>query len=163
VGVAAEGRGAPAAGYVRLPGSFDERAAWIFDGVGPDEVIGEFGHVEGGAAGDETDRLDHELGSPRHALLLATSSGRHGEHVRLLDPFRLDEPAQLGTAAGGANPSVRADMVFFETAAGGAVFSVGSISWRGSLPHAGGANNVATVTRNVLRRFLDPAPFAPPA
>jgi len=163
VGAAAEGRGGRAAGYVRLPASFDERAAFVFDGVAADEVIGEFGSVEGGAAGDEVDRLDFSLGTPAHALLLATSSGRHGEHVRLLDPFLVDEPAQLGTPAGGGNPAVRADMVFFETAAGGAVFSVGSISWRGSLQHDEGRNNVATITRNVLRRFVDPAPFALPA
>jgi N,N-dimethylformamidase len=159
VGFAAEGRGGPAAGYVRCPDSRDPRAAFIFEGVPDHGVIGEFGLVEGGVAGDEVDRLDVRLGSPSHALLLATSSGRHGDHVRLFDPLLLDEPAQLGTPAGGRNPSVRADMVFYEGSAGGAVFSVGSIAWCGGLSHQGYDNDVARITGNVLRRFRDPAPF----
>ena len=53
-------------------------------------------------------------------------------------------------------------MVFFETPAGGAVFSTGSISWCDALCHDGYDNNVATITGNVVRRFLDPAPFEAP-
>ena len=49
---------------------------------------------------------------------------------------------------------------FFETAAGGAVFSTGSIAWCGSLSHNRYDNNVARITGNVIRRFLDPAPFS---
>ena len=45
--------------------------------------------------------------------------------------------------------------------AGGAVFSTGSIAWCGSLSHNGYDNNVARITGNVLRRFLDPTPFRP--
>ena len=54
---------------------------------------------------------------------------------------------------------VRADLVFFETPNGGAVFSTGSIAWAGSLAHNGYDNNVSRLTENVLRRFLDSAPF----
>ena len=53
-------------------------------------------------------------------------------------------------------------MTFFETDHGGAVFSVGSIAWAGSLSHDGYDNNVSRVTANVLRRFDDPTPFVPP-
>jgi N,N-dimethylformamidase len=60
---------------------------------------------------------------------------------------------------GDQNARVRADMTFFPTACGGAVFTTGSIAWVSALPHNGGANNVAAITRNVIRRFLDPAPF----
>jgi len=42
---------------------------------------------------------------------------------------------------------------------GAAVFSVGSIAWAGSLAAGGCDNNVSPITENVLRRFLDPAPF----
>ncbi len=49
---------------------------------------------------------------------------------------------------------VRADMVYVPWPNGGAVFSVGSITWTGSLSHNGYDNNVSTVTENVLRRFL---------
>ena len=55
---------------------------------------------------------------------------------------------------------MRADIVFFETPNGGAVFSTGSIAWCGSLSHNGYDNNVSRITGNVLRRFLDPTPFA---
>lgn len=61
-----------------------------------------------------------------------------------------------------SDPDVRADLVFFETPAGGAVFSTGSIAWAGSLAHDGYRNDVSRITRNVLRRFLAPAPFAHP-
>jgi N,N-dimethylformamidase len=57
------------------------------------------------------------------------------------------------------SPLVRADMVFFETLNGGAVFSTGSIGWAGSLAHDGYRNNISTITENVLRRFISPEPF----
>src|ERR1051325_1751098 len=57
------------------------------------------------------------------------------------------------------NPAIRADMVFFETPGGGAVWSTGSIAWSGSLSHAGYQNNVSRITANVARRFVDPASF----
>ena len=50
-------------------------------------------------------------------------------------------------------------MVFFETPNGGAVFSTGSIAWAGALSHNSYDNNVARITGNVLRRFIDDTPF----
>jgi N,N-dimethylformamidase len=50
-------------------------------------------------------------------------------------------------------------MILFDTPNGGAVFSVGSINWLGSLGWNGYRNNVARVTENVLRRFVDPRPI----
>ena len=61
--------------------------------------------------------------------------------------------------SGQENELVRADMVFYETPDGGAVFSSSSISWAGSLSHKGYDNNVSKITENVLKRFLDPTPF----
>ena len=52
-----------------------------------------------------------------------------------------------------------ADMVFFETPAGGAMFSTGSICWFSSTLENNFDNDVATISRNVIERFLDPAPF----
>jgi N,N-dimethylformamidase len=60
------------------------------------------------------------------------------------------------------NPDIRADMVFFECPNGGAVFSVGSIAYAASLMHNGFDNNIARITGNVLKRFLDPEPFYMP-
>jgi len=150
VGTTAMGWG-PAQAFARLPGSFDERAAFIFDGIGADELIGGFGMVLGGAAGDEIDRFDLSLGSPPHTLLLASSAGRHTNHYQLL-PW--DVQTYLLGHGGAEDSRVRADMTYFETKKGGAVFSVGSINWIGSLMFNGGANNVSTVTDNVLRRFI---------
>jgi N,N-dimethylformamidase len=158
VGFAAQGWGG-AAGYSRLPDSLDPRAAFIFSGIGEDEVIGDFGFLLGGAAGDEIDRYDPRLGSPPHALLLATSSGRHSDYYQVtVEDITTMVPGQGGTES----PNVRADMVFFETPGGGAVFSVGSINWLGSLGWNGYQNNVSRVTENVLRRFMDPSPFRRP-
>jgi N,N-dimethylformamidase len=140
--------------YVRRPGSRDPRAAFIFEGV-VGEVVGEHGLIGGGAAGMELDRVDAQLGTPPHALVLA-SSERHTDCYMLV-PEELGDPTPdiLGTD----NELIRADMVFFETANGGAVFSVGSIAYAGSLWQGGYRNDIARITENVLRRFLDPRPF----
>jgi N,N-dimethylformamidase len=73
-----------------------------------------------------------------------------------------DMPATNYIIGGVDNPLVRADMTFFETPEGGAVFSTGSITWSASLPCNGFDNNVSRITENVFRRFVDPTPFAPP-
>jgi N,N-dimethylformamidase len=57
---------------------------------------------------------------------------------------------------------VRADMVFFETPVGGAVFSTGSISFAGSLAVDDFDNDIARISNNVLDRFIDPEPFIYP-
>lgn len=140
-----------AAGYVRLEDSFDERASFIFDGVGKDEIIGDFGLMNGGAGGYEIDRLDHDLGTPPGTLLLASTAGRHNDgYLLAVDEFLTTQPGLTGRAS----PKVRADMVYVPRPQGGAVFSVGSINWCGSLSHNDYSNNVSTITRNVLRAFL---------
>jgi N,N-dimethylformamidase len=45
-------------------------------------------------------------------------------------------------------------MTLFDTRGGGSVFSVGSITWTASLSHNRYDNNVAGITRNVLRHFM---------
>jgi N,N-dimethylformamidase len=141
--------------YRRMPGSFDPRAAFIFQGIGAEERIGDFGLVGGGAAGLELDRADNLLGTPPHALVLASSEGHTDLYMVVCEEILVNAPNLTGSQS----ELVRADMVFFETPAGGAVFSTGSIAWIGSLSHNGYANNVSRITENVLRRFLDPAPL----
>ena len=58
---------------------------------------------------------------------------------------------------------VRADMVFFETPSGGAVFSTGSISYAGAIAHNAFDNDIARMTNNVLQRFLDTTLFEYPS
>ncbi|MBT5432287.1 MAG: LamG domain-containing protein [Rhodospirillaceae bacterium] len=156
VGVGTVAVGFDASGvYKRTPASFESCAAFIFEGIGEDEIVGDFGFLGGGASGGEIDAADPLLGTPPHALVVASSQG-HSENTWLVP----DETGFHHSAMDGAqNPRVKADMTFFETPAGGAVFSVGSIAWSASLPHNAYDNNVAQISENVLRRFLDPEPF----
>jgi N,N-dimethylformamidase len=141
--------------YRRTAASEDPRVAFMFEGIGLDERIGDFGRRGGGAAGLEIDRADPVLGTPPNALVVATSEdvGYGG----LLSVEEFITTTRL--LDGEQNARVRADMVFFETSRGGAVFSTGSIAWATSLAENGFDNNVARLTANVLTRFLDPAPF----
>ena len=156
VGFTAQGFdvGAP---YHRHAESYDPRARFIFTGV-DDERIGDFGLVGGGAAGLEIDRADIGLGTPTHALVLASSS-EHTPHYLLT----VEEVLEMHPfASGDVSDQVRADLVFWETAAGGAVFATGSIAWAGALSHHDFTNSVSRITENTLRRFLSPEPFAFP-
>lgn len=141
--------------YRRQPGSHDPRAAFVFEGV-EDEIIGDFGLIGGGAAGLELDAIRHDLGTPPNTLVLASSEA-HSDVIMLVNEEFGVVPPNL---KGSENPNVRADMTFFDNAAGGAVFATGSIAWCGSLSWNGYDNNVSRITGNVLRRFLDPAPFS---
>ena len=135
--------------YRRQPDSFDPRAAFIFEGVGEDEVIGDFGLVMGGAGGFELDRADPALGTPAHALVLATTTGFSDVYQHVIEEVSIADSQQ----GGAINPLVKGDMVYFETSGDGAVFSVGSIAWCGSLSHANYDNNVSRITANVLNKF----------
>ena len=64
--------------------------------------------------------------------------------------------------SGTQNDFVRADMVFFETGNGGAVFSTGSIAWAGAMAWNGYDNEVSLLMRNVVRRFDSTARFGKP-
>jgi N,N-dimethylformamidase len=143
-----------AAFYRRTAASRDPRATFIFAGIA-DEIIGDFGLQGGGAAGIEIDHADTNLGTPTHALILASSEG-HTEAFRLVNE---EMSITVPTVTAPVEARIQADMVFFEAAGGGAVFNVGSIAWPGSLSHNGYDNNVSRLTRNVLDRFIDPTPF----
>jgi N,N-dimethylformamidase len=137
--------------FRRLPASTDPRVAWIFDGV-PDAILGDFGLSGGGAAGFELDRADLRLGTPPHAVVLA-SSEKHDLTRFVLVPE--DWLTHVATWPGDPPDAlIRADMVYFETPNGGAVFSVGSITFCGSLSHNGYRNNISRIVDNVLRRFV---------
>lgn len=143
--------------YRRTAASRDPRARFIFDGV-QDEVLGDFGVAWGGAAGLELDAFNPALGSPPWALVVASSE----DHSNAFQLVNEEINVSFAGADGRFSPAVRADMVFYEHPGGGAVFSTGSIAYVGSLAHKGYDNNISRLTLNVLRRFLDPAPFAMP-
>jgi len=52
------------------------------------------------------------------------------------------------------DPLIRSDMVYFETAKGGAVFSAGSITFCGRLPWNNFDNQISVLLRNVVTRFM---------
>ncbi|MEZ5853904.1 MAG: DUF6605 domain-containing protein [Hyphomicrobiaceae bacterium] len=129
------------------------RAAWILEGVTGD-TFGDFGLSGHGAAGFELDRTDTRLGTPTHALVLARSEGHEPEAPWVLVP---EEQLTHLTTIPGKRPKdlIHADLTFFEAPNNGAVFSTGSITYCGSLPHNNFDNDVSRITKNVLDRFLD--------
>ncbi|MDJ0864738.1 MAG: large subunit of N,N-dimethylformamidase [Myxococcota bacterium] len=152
VGFAAQGPGG--APYRRRDASRDPRASWIFAGVKSEDAIGAHGRLRA-AADEEIDRFDPLLGSPPHALVLAASEGHGPAMLRVIEEFLITLPPL-------PDPGVRADLVFYETPGGGAVFSTGSIGWIAALAHEDYQNDLARITANVLRRFADAEPFASP-
>jgi N,N-dimethylformamidase len=135
--------------YKRKADSFTREAEWIFEGVGVDEKIGDYGLDLGGAAGVEIDCYDPMLGSPRQAHLVASSE----DHSRLMLKVREELGATSPYSGGDMDSSVRSDIVYFKAPNGGAVFSTGSMSWCGSLSYNDYNNNVSRITENVVRMF----------
>lgn len=150
VGMTAQGWDHKAPGYRRMPDSFLPQARFAFEGIADDEIIGDFGLIMDGAAGDEIDRFDVEKGSPEHALLLARTTG-HSDFYQLAgEDVLASRPGLGGTECEG----VRSDIVLFQTDGGGAVFSAGSICFSGSLSYNGYDNNVSKLVSNVIQEFL---------
>ena len=159
VGFTAQGfdRNSP---FQRMPGSFDPRVSFIFEGIGDNELIGNHPSLvlEFGGAGSELDRVDYALGSPAHTLILATSFGHSDAYQHVVEELNTSDSEQGGTV----NELVKADMSYLEYPNGGAVFSTSSIAWGGSLSFNDYDNNVSRVTENVLRRFAEDAPLPGP-
>ena len=126
---------------------------WVFEGIEGD-TFGDHGLCGGGAAGFELDRADAALGTPEQAVTLASSEG-HGPGFVLVPEEVL---THLTTLPGEpAESLLRADMLWMDVPGGGAVFSVGSITFCGSLPTNGFDNDVSTLLGNVLGRMLGDA------
>ena len=150
VGFTAQGR-FEGSHYRRMPDSYAADLAWIFDGV-DGETFGGFGFSGGGAAGFELDRADPLLGTPPNTRLLARSEGHQAHFGVTLEDLLV--PTAYALPSNAPDPLIRADMVYFETAKGGAVFSTGSITFCGSLPWNNFDNPVSTLLRNVVTRFI---------
>ncbi len=136
--------------YRRLPASYAPAHAWIFEGI-EGETIGGYGLSGGGAAGFELDRADVDLGTPENAAILAVSEDPPASFITV--------PEELLThtsTISGEEPDElkRGEIVYFETPGGGAVFSVGSITFCGSLWHDGAFDGqISRLLENVVRRF----------
>jgi N,N-dimethylformamidase len=149
IGFVAEGWAGDNVPYYRQPASFLPEVAWAFEGIGDEEPIGEDGLVMGGAAGDELDSAEAEFGSPEETLVLASSRDHSDAYWLVVEDVLYNQPDLSGTT----NPRVHADITLLPKRNGGAVFSVGSISWSGSLSHNDYDNPVARLSENVLRVF----------
>jgi hypothetical protein len=149
IGASAFGTGPGKPYKANAKSALDPRFSWMFEGIDPAELIGEHG-FGGGASGDEIDRLDFALGTPMNAILLARSL-QHDDSFGL---FNEDSMFPMVNTLGSTCDLVRSDLVYYDTAAGGAVFSVGSINWYSSLAWDDYKNNVAKMTENVLREFV---------
>ncbi len=135
--------------YRRLPASHEPHFAWMFEGI-EEDVLGDYGQSGGGAAGFELDRADPMLGTPDNAVILARSDNAL--------PSFLTVPEELlsnaATVNGEPAPDLaRGEIVYFDTPSGGAVFSVGSITFCGSLWRNGFEGPISRLLENVVRRF----------
>ncbi len=138
--------------FRRTPESYDPQVSWIFEGI-DDEIVGDFGLCGGGAAGYELDRADPALGSPDDLVVVARSE-KHAASYMVVPEEIL---SHVATVTGESHEElIRADMSYFETPSGGAVFSTGSITFCGSLPSNGFDNNISRLLLNVVKRFLEP-------
>ncbi len=82
--------------YVQMPDARDPAVAFIMEGIGPDEKIGDFGLVGGGAAGYELDRYELLHGTPPNTRLLAYSEGHSDNYPRVRggDLLQLSAPGR---------------------------------------------------------------------
>ncbi len=145
--------------YRRTEDGRSDQLNWMFDGIAPDEKLGDFGLVGDGAAGLELDIYDAALGSPPEALIAANSEGHTDIYLEVLEELFFNVPGSGGTQ----NGRVRGDIVYFPTANGGAVWSASSIAYCGSLSHNNYDNNISKLTKNVLDRFASDGPPPPGA
>ena len=138
--------------YVRTKESFEADLAFLFDGIPSDQRIGDFGLSGGGAAGFEIDQAAADLGTPDFIRIVAASEG-HGPTFETT----FEELLLPGVFDGGPRPygGIRSNIVYGMAANGGGLFSVGSITFCGSLSHNGYDNNVSRLLENCLRKFLE--------
>jgi N,N-dimethylformamidase len=141
--------------YRRLPASRDPRFAWMFAGIEQD-VIGDYGLSGGGAAGFELDRADPLLGTPDGTVILARSADTLPSFLTVPEELLSNIITLNGEKV---EDLARGEIVYFDTPSGGAVFSVGSITFCGSLWRNGFEGPISRLLENVVRRFggLPPA------
>ncbi|MGB3243991.1 MAG: N,N-dimethylformamidase beta subunit family domain-containing protein [Sulfitobacter sp.] len=134
--------------YRRL--AIDPAYDWVFEGV-EGELIGDFGYSGNGAAGFELDHMDHRLGTPDNAVLLAQSVTRDNGFM-LVPEEQLTHLTNL--TGGSTRDAMHADMVLIEYPGGGLVFATGSITFCGSLPWNNFQNDVSRLLLNVMTHVL---------
>ena len=135
--------------YRRMPPSRDARFAWMFAGI-EDDAFGDYGLSGGGAAGFELDRADPLLGTPDGAFILARSENPLPSFITVPEELLSNTITINGEKV---EDLARGEIVYFDTPSGGAVFSVGSITFCGSLWRNGFEGPISQLLENVVRRF----------
>jgi enolase len=87
-----------------------------------------------------------------NAYLLARSEDHTNLMLQVNEEIHFSVRGYYG--GGTENPQVRADMIYYKTPNGGALFAPGSLSWCGSLSHNRYDNNVSRIMENVINGFL---------
>jgi N,N-dimethylformamidase len=138
--------------YLRTEESFRSELAFLFDGIASEERIGDFGLSGGGAAGFEIDQACPSLGTPDFVTVIAASQG-HGPTFETT----YEELLLPGVFDAGPRPygGMRANIIYGMNEHGAGLFSVGSITFCGSLSHNNYQNNVSRLLENCLRKFLE--------
>ncbi len=129
----------------------NEATAWIFEGVKTD-IVGNYGFSGNGAAGFELDRADYRLGTEEETKIIARSENHHESFV----PVPEELLTHITTWSGETPENlIRADMVYQQSLNGSQLFSVGSITFCGSLLFNDGSNDISTIVKNILARFME--------
>lgn len=152
VGVGMSAQGFERAAYYRKCNDANApEMAFVFEGVDLD-TFGNSGWWGGGASGWEIDRCDADLGTPAQTWWLARSEGHAESMLRTKEEM-------LSYVLPFKDTKARSDVALVPMGRGD-VFAVGSMTWTGSL-HSPNmeSTDVAKITANVIRRFLDPAPL----
>jgi N,N-dimethylformamidase len=133
-----------------LPASYEPDHAWMFEGIESDR-LGDYGLSGGGAAGFEIDRADFDLGTPPSTVILARSEDPPQSFVTVPEELL----SHISTVNGETPEQLRrGEIVYLKNQAGGEVFSVGSITFCGSLWQDNGFKGpISRLLENVVRRF----------
>ena len=116
--------------FEHMPDSFHKRVAWIFDGLGDKDPIGDFGLAAGGAGGIGLDRYELGLGTPPHTLLVASTSDQSDNYPLVGEEVTGAFPGRGSTQ----DAQVRGDLIYFTTPQNGARRAAGSIAGSQALP-----------------------------
>lgn len=138
--------------YLRTKESFRRDLAFLFKGIPADQPIGNFGLSGGGAAGFEIDQACPGLGTQDFVTVVAASEGHGPTFVHTYEELLLPDVFEGGPRPYGG---MRSNIVFGLAENGGGLFSVGSITFCGSLSHENYRNNVSRLVENCLRKFLE--------
>ncbi|WP_144097545.1 N,N-dimethylformamidase beta subunit family domain-containing protein [Croceicoccus sediminis] len=116
---------------------------WMFEGVG--DTVDAHGTLSGGPAGFEVDSSRHSLGTPTDTVVVASAAA-------LGDPAFLAIEDMIAT---GPQAAPSCHLTYRRDPSGAQTFSAASIAWSSCLLSNGGDNDVAAMTANILRKFLE--------